>query len=645
MQSPFRLLLRVTASLAFAFPFTAVAQRTDNNAVTQSDDAFGKSVGDEQIGIYNAYDVRGFSPSDAGNLRIEGLYFDQQANLTDRLVNGNTVHVGISAQGYPFPAPTGIADYELRRPGKDALFSVGLNYGPFGGKSAEFDAQLPIDGERLGVAFGAGIYREVAPFHNSPHVFSTGATVRYQPRPGIEIIPFWSLITVRGEESQSLIFANGDFLPPRIRRDQFLGQKWSDFSSNLGNYGLVAKADPFGLDVRLGVFRSWIDAKEDHIDLLFGTARDGSVADRVVVVDGDNRYSSTSGELRISKTLKDGPRRHTLIASLKAREGRRQYGGAALADLGPSRIGVQDFRPEQAPAIGPKTHDSISQKTLGLGYQGRWAHVGEISIGVQKTDYRKSTIDPDPLVIFPVTRSKPWLFSATGAVYLSQSLALYGGYTKGLEESPAAPSEAINRNEAPPAIRTKQKEAGIRWNISPGVTAVAGWFDVSKPYFNLDATQRFRQLGSVRNKGVEFSLAGQIAPGVYVVVGNVWLDAQVSGEEVASGRIGKRPIGTFKRHTSINLNYDVPGVKALSLNAAFEGTSDRTANAANTLVIPTRAVMSLGARYKFKIGTAPALARFTVGNVTNTFGWNNGGSGFFVPNGSRRFSFALSADF
>ena len=644
MVSPFRLLLLATTA-ALALPTSAFAQRTDNNAVTQSDDAFGKSVGDEQIGIYNAYDVRGFSPSDAGNLRIEGLYFDQQANLTDRLVNGNTVHVGISAQGYPFPAPTGIADYELRRPGKDALLSVGLNYGPFGGKSAEFDAQLPIDGERLGVAFGAGIYREVAPFHNSPHGFSSGVTLRYQPRPGIEIIPFWSLITVRGEESQSLIFTSGDFLPPRIRRDQFLGQKWSDFSSDLGNYGFVAKADPLGLDVRLGLFRSWINAKRDHIDLLFGTGQDGSVSDRVVVVDGDNRYASTSGEFRVSKTLADGPRRHTLIASLKAREGMRQYGGAALVDLGPSRIGVQDFRPEQSPAIGPKTHDSISQKTFSIGYQGRWAHVGELSIGVQKTDYRKSTTDPDPTVIFPTTRSKPWLFSATGAVYLSKSLALYGGYTKGLEESPAAPFEATNRNEAPPAILTQQKEAGIRWNISPGVTAVAGWFDVSKPYFNLDAAQRFRQLGSVRNKGIEFSLAGQIAPGVYVVVGNVWLDAQVSGEEVARGLIGKRPVGTFKRHTSINLNYDVPGVKALSLNAAFEGTSDRTANAANTLVIPTRAVMSLGARYKFKLGTAPALVRFTVGNVTNTFGWNNGGSGFFIPNGSRRFSLALSADF
>ncbi|MBK8861624.1 MAG: hypothetical protein IPN48_12125 [Sphingomonadales bacterium] len=93
------------SALAFANP--ANAQRTDNNAVTSADDAFGKTVvGDEQIGIYNPDDVRGFSPVSAGNLRLEGLFFDQQSYLTDRLIDGSTIHVGISAQGYPFPAPT-----------------------------------------------------------------------------------------------------------------------------------------------------------------------------------------------------------------------------------------------------------------------------------------------------------------------------------------------------------------------------------------------------------------------------------------------------------------------------------------------------------------------------------------------------------
>src|SRR5688572_12892810 len=100
----------VLASLTFSVP--SLAQRTDENVTAQSDDAFGRSVGNERIGIYNAGNVRGFSPLDAGNVRIEGLYFDQQKDPTSRLVEGSAIRVGIAAQSYPFPSPTGIVDYQ-----------------------------------------------------------------------------------------------------------------------------------------------------------------------------------------------------------------------------------------------------------------------------------------------------------------------------------------------------------------------------------------------------------------------------------------------------------------------------------------------------------------------------------------------------
>ena len=81
------------------------------------------------------------------------------------------------------------------------------------------------------------------------------------------------------------------------------------------------------------------------------------------------------------------------------------------------------------------------------------------------------------------------------------------------------------------------------------------------------------------------------------------------------------------------------------MNAALFATSDRTANAANTLVIPARAIVNLGARYKFKVDKVATLLRFTVTNLTNTFGYNVSGSGAFTPNGSRRYALSLAADF
>src|SRR5688572_27389819 len=92
----------------------ANAQRAGDNAVRAADDAFGTSIGNESIGLYSTSQVRGFSPVSAGNVRIEGLFMDRQGGISQRLVTGSSIRVGLSAQGYAFPAPTGIVDYRLR---------------------------------------------------------------------------------------------------------------------------------------------------------------------------------------------------------------------------------------------------------------------------------------------------------------------------------------------------------------------------------------------------------------------------------------------------------------------------------------------------------------------------------------------------
>src|SRR4028119_2371705 len=134
---------------------TAWAQRTGENAVASAQDAFGTSVGNERVGLYSPGSARGFSPIQAGNLRINGMYFDIQGDLNDRLISGSNVRVGLTAQSYPFPAPSGVADYSLRLPGSEAVASTVVGIGPFGGPRLEVDAQLPGT-DTLGVAARGG---------------------------------------------------------------------------------------------------------------------------------------------------------------------------------------------------------------------------------------------------------------------------------------------------------------------------------------------------------------------------------------------------------------------------------------------------------------------------------------------------------
>ena len=627
---------RILLGAAVVTTHPAFAQRTDDNAVTAAEDAFGKSVGDQSIGIYSDSNVRGFSPIAAGNVRIDGLSFDVQGNLNSRLAIGSTVRVGISAQGYPFPAPTGIIDYELAEPGDKLLTSVQVTHGPWRGISGEIDVQIPIVGDTLGLAAGVDLKHQGTQYGTINKTTSAAVVLRYAPRRGIAITPFWSRTYDWDQEALPVIFIRGLTLPKRAPRNVFTGQPWSDYSGVQSNYGIVARADPLRFDVRFGIFRSSYRVDQDMADLMGGTAADGSVRRRLIVVSRGDTGASTSGELRVSRSFTEGTRRHMFSASLRARRQDRSYGGEDRIELGSSRSDVPDVRTEQSVTIGAKSRDRVTQTTVGLAYEGNWLHVGEITAGLQKTRYTKAVVDPAPASPIPVVRDSPLLFSAAGALYVTPRLAAYASYTRGLEEAPVAPSNAKNINMAPPAIRTEQKDAGLRWKLGPEVTAIAGVFEVSKPFFNVDGAATFSGQGNVRHRGIEFSLAGKIAPGLNMVLGNLFIDQKLSN--------GGQPIGATKRKTILSLNYRLPQHPALSLDYYFESTSRRAANATATLYIPPRAIVNIGLRYRLKVSEKPVLVRALVSNITNTFGWNVSESGGFTPNGSRRFTLSLSTD-
>jgi iron complex outermembrane receptor protein len=237
-------------------------------------------------------------------------------------------------------------------------------------------------------------------------------------------------------------------------------------------------------------------------------------------------------------------------------------------------------------------------------------------------------------------------------VHLTDKLVAYAGYTKGLEESGVAPANAVNRNSAPPALRTSQRDAGLRYAILPRLSLVAGVFDVRKPYFNLDQELVYRNLGTVRHRGVELSLAGQPIEGLSVVAGAVFLDAEVSGEAVDLGNIGRKPVGTTGRIIRVNLDYRLPFFDALSVDLGITNQAAQVASAltyeelrGRQLMTEPQTLVDLGARYRFKAGSAPVALRAQVTNAFDVYRWKVGGNSSFRFIDERRFLLSLAADF
>ncbi len=626
-------------AIAMTSATPALAQRTGENAVASAQDAFGTSVGNERVGLYSPQAARGFSPVQAGNVRINGMYFDYQTDLNQRLISGNNVRVGLTAQGYPFPAPTGVADFSLRLPGEEAVASMVAGIGPFGGPRLEVDAQLPVT-ETLGVAAGFGVNREEQ-YNGGRRRFITAAAVaRWRPAENIEIIPFWSMQDNQGDEGQPIIFTAGAYLPPRIERRRYFGPEWAENESQGFNYGLLSTASFGDWTLRAGAFRS-VSHQMRNFNVFFLNTSPGGEADRAVVQEEGRRFQSTSGELRLTRQLPEGERLHLVHLMTRGRMQDRRLGGSQRFNFGRGRIDEPILAPEPDFTPGPQTTDKVRQATVGVGYEGRWRDVGELSLGIQRSFYQKAVVRPSGAL--PVSKASPWLFNGTLSVIASRDLVFYAGYTRGLEESPVAPEIAVNRGEAPPAIITEQMDAGFRYAITPALRLVAGVFDVRKPYFALDPARVFRELGEVRNRGIEVSLAGQITPRLNIVLGGVFLDANVSGDAVDLGLIGRRPVASTGRTITGALNWNVPWVEGLSLDLAYESTSDRIANAANTFVIPARYAAAIGGRYRFDLVDKPATLRAQVASVNDAYGFNNLGEGFYY-NLPRRFQMSLTVD-
>lgn len=627
---------------AEAAPPAVPAGRADENAVRQAEDAFGTTIGRETIGIYSSGSVRGFSPIAAGNARIDGLYFDQATPPNARIRRSSSIKVGLSAQGYLFPAPTGVVDYALRRPGSAALLSATVGANSFGDKSLELDAELPLVSDTLSLGLGAAYYDHVFQNDTTSQQHVEGVTLRWRPQPGMEVLPFYSRSYIGDDEIGALLTTAGPYLPPQIKRGVFYGSQWMDYSGPAENMGVVAGAALGAWKLEGGVFRSLVASSEDIFPFLDEVTPDGR-AYYIAFSDPPYRRASISGELRATRGFVEGPRSHALTLSLRARSRKDRAGGSAFLDFGDVRLGDPLVFPEPAITYGEYSRDRVRQWTGGVAYVGRWRGVGELSVGVSKTDYRKDIARPG--LADTRTVDRPWLYNVAGALYATERIAFYAGYTRGLEETGLPPQNATNRNIALPAILTSQKDAGIRWAIAGDVKLVAGVFDVRKPYLSLDPTGLYTQLGDTRNRGIEASLSGSPVTGLSVALGGVFLDPQVVGEARTLGRVGKRPVGVPLRSVDLNVDGRLPGYEALSLDVGVSNQGRIASTVDNALFIPSRTLVDVGGRYRFVVSGKKATLRVSVSNLFDVYAWDYYGPSTFDYIPQRLATAYLAVDF
>jgi iron complex outermembrane receptor protein len=626
----------------------ARAQHASDNPVTAAQDAYGLTLGLESVGIYSPFLVRGFSPQAAGNVRIDGIYFDQQGGLSNRVIDASTIRVGITEIGYAFPAPTGIVDYDLRRPGGDTpSATIIASVGPYNAWGISIDGSVPLIGDEL--VLPIGVSTEVStggPYGPYPdltsRVTSIGATPQWSPSEKFTARLLIDWQHTSDARTFPLYFTAGDFLPPPITT-QYRGQNWAKARNdtlNLGGFIDASLTDTWSL--KAGAFRSMNDNPIGFADLYTGILPDRQ-SDHLVIGYPDQNTTSTSGEIRLTGTFTTDDWRHQFILMARGRDTTARYGGQDAVDLGPATIGVFLQAPQPDFAYTPRSIDHTTLWSVGSAYHAGWRNVGEFEAGAQLENYHAMVTNPGE----PASEASahPVRIYANSAVALAPQLTLYAGYTQGLEDSGVAPNTAKNSGAVLPASLTWQVDAGLRYALTPQFKIIAGVFELQKPYFNLDSNNVDRELGEQKAKGLELSIAGEPFPNFHLNVGILADRVGITGPDLAAEGVGPIAVGQPHFMYVMSANYSLPWWPALSLDISATHFGDQPESVDNSIYTQATTQVNVGGRYKFAaFGTSNSL-RVQVQNLQNGKGWTNVYTpGFFEFPGPRTVFVYLTTD-
>ncbi|HVN99486.1 MAG TPA: hypothetical protein VMT49_05545 [Steroidobacteraceae bacterium] len=629
---------------------SARAQRADENAVTAADDAFGTTVGSQSIGLYDAEHVRGFSPRAAGNLRIEGLYFDQQTYGANRcLVVEETVRVGLAAQFFDAPSPTGIANYSLHASGPANAASVVLVRGPFLTSGFDLDAQRVSRSGAAGVGlcYHARSNMDIDLAHRS-HGSNAGVVARWQPGASMEMISFWGQDSGNEHDLLPTVYVNGRDRPPDFIEQRLPTQRWTTWAWHELTAGTILRSTGSGAwSWAGGVFYS-----QERDPVVFADLFDDLQPDRTVQhgidITPPQHARSTSGELRLLHRSRAGIHSRLWSVALRGRNLARGFGGDFFQDLGPSSLDEHRALPEPDYGFSAGSDDHVRQLGLGVSFEQRWAGRGSISAGAQKVAYRRAIGAPaDASAGAPIvttrSHSAPVLASLRFTLDPGPSLVAYGGYTRGLEDSAPAPTNAATPYATVPATTTWQVDAGLRYTPHPGTQLVAGVFQIQKTYFNLDAhTRLYQQLGHVRHRGIEASATISGGNGLTTVLGGVWLRPDLLLDAGAADPNEGVSVGAIPLLLDANVDYAPQRWGHWSAAAQVRRVSARPAGVQD---LSAYWLVSVAARYRTSLFGRTCVARIDAEDLNDATDLQVMSSGVVLPEQGRRVTLTLTADF
>lgn len=367
----------------------------------------------------------------------------------------------------------------------------------------------------------------------------------------------------------------------------------------------------------------------------------------------DNYRDETvvTGEAGIRTQVTTGTVQHRLTASMaghwRTEKNENEFGAAFVDNLyNPQPVA----RPGGAPnpeLNSPQTQQKTRSFSLALADTMAFAN-DRLLLTLGARLQKIIDVPYNDYAVFGTSYDKTKLTPAVGAVYkLTQEMSLYANYAEALTRGGTAPNTAVNANERLSPFVSKQTEAGVKYEDKRFGAGLAV-FSIELPSAFVGADNVFRASGEQQNTGIELTLYGEPLQGLRLLGGATWIDAEL--ERTAGGTSdGNRAIGVPSAQYTFGVEWDVPLLRGLSLDARTLYTASQYFDAQNAASIPSWTRFDLGARYITRVAGKDVTFRARIDNVSDRAYWAAAGgypgSSYLVQGAPRTAMLSATVDF
>lgn len=606
-------------------------------------------------GILDSFFIRGFPVNEGnfGEIAVDGVFgiapafrlFTEYAERVDVIKGPTALLNGIA----PNSSVGGTINVVPKRALATDLTRLTIDFAPDRQLGGHLDLSRRFGVKRqVGVRFNGSYRAGNTPIDNQWRQVPVGAfALDYQ---GQRLRVTLDLIAQRESfraPQRPLFPASGITIPnaPDSRRN--LQQSWE--TSQIDDRSGLTRVE-YDLGKTLTVFASG-GGGATHVERLFGTPvilrsnGDVSVTPQNFVFD----IGRTAAEAGLRGHADTGAIKHAWTVQMNRFHERLDRGSisgtAQFSNIfDPARRPGQDV-PE--PTTVPKASDNsflafAVVDTLSLFHERLQA-----TVGVRRQHVDSNNFSPSTGVV--TSSSDEGVFTPVVGVVVKprRHVSLYANYIEGLSIGDVAPATAVNAGEVLPPFRSKQIEAGAKFDFGRVGVTVSG-FQIEKPFGQLESTNAglvFSEAGRQRHRGPEVNIFGEPLRGVRLLGGLTLLDGEITKTPNAA-TLGKSPIGVPTVQFNLGGEWDAPFVSRLTIIGNVFYTGDQFVNAVNTQNIPSWTRIDLGGRYRTTVGRTPLTLRATIQNVVDRNYWSGVASfGTLAQGAPRTAVLSVSADF